>query len=409
MKIAFVVDQFPALSESFIISQITGLIDEGHRVDIHAGKNPHEATIHQAVREYRLLEHTYYSPSLPNSIHALRLKTLFLLIIHFFRSPVAISKIIYALLLRSRRTNYPMLYRMFSLIHRRYDIIHAHFGPSGKIGEQQKRIGNQTPLVTTIHGYDISSYIETHGKAIYDDLKSEGDCFTFNSEATKEKMTALGFPPQRMTKLPMGVDLTRYPFREREIGSDQHIYLLSVGRLVEMKGREYSIKAVAKVLEHNPKIVYNIIGDGNQRRRLEALIDELNVQDNIKIHGWVSDDELDAFYEQSHIMLHTSVTDQDGCQEGQGVVLLEAQALGMPVVATDHSAFPETIRGGYSGYLAPERDVEALAQKLKYLIDNPGRWPTMGRHGRNHVETNYNVLELNSQLIGIYEDLIGTE
>lgn len=99
-----------------------------------------------------------------------------------------------------------------------------------------------------------------------------------------------------------------------------------------------------------------------------------------------------------------SVTASDGSQEGQGVVLQEAQATGVPVVATDHGPFPEGVVGGV---LVPERDSEALAHALGDLIASPGRWPELGRRGRTLVERHYNADEMIKRLLRIYSSVAG--
>jgi colanic acid/amylovoran biosynthesis glycosyltransferase len=91
--------------------------------------------------------------------------------------------------------------------------------------------------------------------------------------------------------------------------------------------------------------------------------------------------------------------------EGQGVVLLEALAYGLPVVATNHGAFPETVPDSDAEFLVPERDPNALAERLEYLISNPQTWPQLGKTGRQHVEDNYDIKALNQKLAKIYHDL----
>ena len=92
--------------------------------------------------------------------------------------------------------------------------------------------------------------------------------------------------------------------------------------------------------------------------------------------------------------------------EGQGVVLVEAQACGLPVVATKHNAFPETVCDGKSAFLVPEKDVDALAEKLEYLIIHPEIWPQMGTAGREYVQKNYDIKTLNQKLARIYQALL---
>ena len=99
-----------------------------------------------------------------------------------------------------------------------------------------------------------------------------------------------------------------------------------------------------------------------------------------------------------------SVTASDGDMEGQGLVLQEAQAVGLPVVSTLHNGIPDGVLNGVSGYLVPEGDAHALAERVEYLIEHPGVWPEMGRCGREFVEKNYNIQMLNNKLIEIYRE-----
>jgi len=92
--------------------------------------------------------------------------------------------------------------------------------------------------------------------------------------------------------------------------------------------------------------------------------------------------------------------------EGQGVVLAEAQAYGRPVIATKHNAFPDSIVEGKSGFLVPEKDVDALVEKLRYLIENPQIWAEMGRCGRVFVEEHFDSKVLNTRLERMYIDLL---
>lgn len=111
--------------------------------------------------------------------------------------------------------------------------------------------------------------------------------------------------------------------------------------------------------------------------------------------GPKSQQQVIEILDKAHILLAPSVTDKNGDQEGIPVVLMEAMAMGLPLVSTQHSGIPELIKNGVSGFLVPERNVEALFDKLKYLVDNSHMWPKMGRHGRNCVKEHYDINKLN--------------
>ncbi len=108
---------------------------------------------------------------------------------------------------------------------------------------------------------------------------------------------------------------------------------------------------------------------------------------------------------QGHLFVLASVS-VEGDREGQGLVLQEAQAAGLPVVATQHGALPEGILPDQSGLLVPERDVDQLAERLNFLVEHPERWPIMGRAGRRFVEEHFDIRKLNTRLEGLYSATI---
>ena len=405
MKIAFIVNSFPKLSESFIVNQITGLLDFGHDVEIFANFNPRESEVNTDVLLYSLEKRTHYN-HIPQIKTLCRLKAFCQIVKNFITHPIRMSKTLKYLFFRHHGFSYKLLNYAIHFFGKNYDIIHAHFGPAGNIGAFLKKTGVKGKLVTTFHGYDVTTYVRKMGQDVYKNLFDCGDMFTYNSNATREKILTLGCPPERTIKHPMGIHLEKFEFIPRSPGPDNLIKILSVGRLVEMKGREYAIKAFTKVAKNDPDIRYDIVGDGPLRESLEALVRDLDMTDKIRIHRWVSTEKLKSLYKQSHVFLHPSVVASDGNMEGQGVVLVEAQAVGLPVLATRHNAFTETVLDGRSGFLVPERDAKALEEKLEYLIRNPEIWQKMGECGREFVRKNYDIRKLNEKLLRLYEKLL---
>jgi colanic acid/amylovoran biosynthesis glycosyltransferase len=112
--------------------------------------------------------------------------------------------------------------------------------------------------------------------------------------------------------------------------------------------------------------------------------------------------------DEAHILLMPSITAANGDTEGQGLVLQEAQACGLPVLATDHNGFPEGMLPGLSGFLVPERDIESMAEKLAYMIEQPHLWPGWGRAGRAHIEAHYDIRKLSLRLEQLYRQAILT-
>jgi colanic acid/amylovoran biosynthesis glycosyltransferase len=138
-----------------------------------------------------------------------------------------------------------------------------------------------------------------------------------------------------------------------------------------------------------------------------SVIDEMNLREKVKLLGWKSQEEILDYLMDSDILLVPSVTSKDGDQEGIPVVLMEAMALGVNVVSNNHSGIPELVQDGVSGFLAPERDVEALAKKLQQCIENRESWPRIRKEANKVVTQNYNINNLNDQLVLIYKELLG--
>lgn len=156
-------------------------------------------------------------------------------------------------------------------------------------------------------------------------------------------------------------------------------------------------------------IEYNVIGDGPLRESLQQLIQDLNVGHIVKLLGWKQHQEIVEILDNSHIFLAPSVTAKGGDQEGTPNVLKEAMAMGLPVISTPHGGIPELIEDGISGFLVPERDADAIAEKLSYLIEHPEVWPQMGQVGRAQVEEKYDMNKLNDELVEIYQQLLNSE
>jgi colanic acid/amylovoran biosynthesis glycosyltransferase len=130
---------------------------------------------------------------------------------------------------------------------------------------------------------------------------------------------------------------------------------------------------------------------------------ELGLEEMIGFEGWQTHGEIKPYYEEAHIFILASVRSSRGEAEGQGLVLQEAQAAGLPIIATRHGALPESMLDGESGYLVPERDSDALAKAIAKMAQETARWPELGRAGRSYVEREYDLEIRNDALIRLYE------
>jgi len=402
MKIAFIVPGFPLLSQTFILNQITGLIDRGHDVDIFAGEGGGTSKIHEDVRKYNLLDRTcYYRKIIPKNKFFRFIKGVSYVVKYIPERPVPVLRSLNIFKYGRKAASFNLLFQIIPFLEKGpYDIIHCHFGPYGNFGVFLKEVGAiSSKVITTFHGYDLSRYIEENGNRTYEKLFEKGELFLPISKRWKEELIKLGCRKEKILVHRMGIDVDRFGFLQRKIRKDGKISILTVARLVEKKGVRYGIQAVAKVLKRYPDIQYKIAGDGPLRKDLAHLISTLNINMNVKLLGWKEQSEISDLMSRADILLAPSITSKDGNQEGIPVVLMEALAQGLLVISTQHSGIPELVQNEKSGFLVPEHDIQALADKIEYLVEHPERWPDIGREGRKHVEKNCDINKLNDRLV----------
>jgi colanic acid/amylovoran biosynthesis glycosyltransferase len=262
------------------------------------------------------------------------------------------------------------------------------------------------PIITSFHGYDANRLPRIHGPRFYEKLFKHGDLFTCGSEFMRRRILSLGAPEERVAKLPMGVDLSRYRFAERRKSDYGAFSLLTVARLAEVKGVEYVLRGIAALKNECPGLRYVIAGDGPLRGKLEALATQLGLAQTVKFLGEVSQEQAVSLYEAAHAFVLASVVTDSGEEENQPVVLAEAQASGLPVIATAIGGIPESMLDGESGLLVPPRNSGALASAMLWLIDHPEAWGPMGRAGRVHVEKHFNLEKCHDQLVDIYRRVL---
>jgi len=411
VKIAFLLYHWPVLSETFILNQITGLLDWGHEVDIYAKSPGKEPVIHGDVERYNLLERTFYYGSASERLPANKLvrltKALGLVIKHIRKKPMPLLKSLNVFKFGRMASSLGIFYTTIPFLGAdKYDIVHCHFGPNGNLAVLLKEVGViKGKIVTTFHGEAGYTRQKRYEKG-FEPLFEKGDVILPMSEREKQDLIKLGCSPQKIVVHRMGVDLSKFIFAPRRPRDDGKIHLLTVARLAEKKGVEYGIRAVANVLRKYPYIEYNIAGDGPLRSDLANLIDTLDINDEVKLLGWKRQEEIVELMKRADILLAPSVTSEDGDQEGIPVVLMEALAQGLPVLSTQHAGIPELVQDGKSGFLVPERDVNALTERLEFLVQHQGLWPEMGRAGRDYVERHHDINKLNDQLVQLYQRLL---
>lgn len=394
MRIAVVVTEFPLLSETFVLNQITGLLDLGHQVDVHARFRGRMDDPH--LLAYGLDRRTH-GQGMPWSYYLRVLRAPRSLLEHTPGERRILIRSLDPFRFGADALSLRLFYASRPFLGRSYDVVHCHFGPNGNQVAQMKQAGIvQAPLVTTFHGYGLR-IAGARSTGMYQALRREGDLFLAISSYSRKRLVEIGFEESRIVDHPMGIDPRRFPFRERGPGKAAErrpIRILSVGRLVPEKGHEVAIRAVQRVLQSRGagRIEYTIAGDGPLRRRLSRLLVRLGLTDSVRLVGPLESDEVARAMFEADIFLHPSRA------EVLPVVLMEAQAAGLPVLATDVGAVAEIVEEGITGYLVPPDDPAAMAARLERLMSEPERHPAMGRRARAIVEQRHDIRVLNPRL-----------
>jgi len=400
MKVAHILHQFPKLSETFILNQITSLLDLGCNIDIYAFLRPNEPKVHSDVLKYNLLSRTKYV-DLPSN----RKYSLYYILCLFLEK----NKSLYLSFLKEflkRKSFYESLKKslLFLYLGQRYNIIHCHYG---SLGQELSFLKDflKIKLVTSFHGFDIAKILHHFPPDYYNDLFLKGDLFLPISNHWKKKLIQLGCPDDKIVVHRMGIFPERFQFKIRSI--KRPFKFLTVGRLVEKKGIHIAVKALAKIKDELVHFQYLIAGDGPWRTKLEKMVYKYGLHSQVKILGHVAQNEVKNLMSETQIFLLPSLTSSDGDQEGIPVVLMEAMASGLPVISTYHSGIPELISHNECGFLVPENDIDSLADMILHVakLDRKSLEKIV-LSARNKIVNEYNIHKQALKLLNIYKDLL---
>ena len=409
MRIAFVLNDFPLVSETFILGQIVGLLRRGHEVDVYADRPRGETAIHPEIARHRLIERTRYRAAFPTTRMGRVLTAAGLLARWGWRVPGRTGECLNVVRHGRRALNLGML--LDSLPQERidggYDVVHCHFGPNGQRAVVARRTAPSGRR--SLPRFTVTTPTCCLGTTAATITTICSATATFSRSARPSCAGGywhLAIPADRIVHLPMGVDVSAFPYTDRPALGGEPFTLLTVARLVEVKGVEYVLRAVALVKRKHPKVRYVVAGDGALRERLEALSAELGIAENVRFLGAVSRDRVPCLHRDAHAFVLASVVTQSGEEENQPVSVAEAQASGLPVVATSIGGVSESVLDGESGLLVPPRNAEALAAAIVWLIEHPEATGRMGRAGRRRVEEHFDAEKLHDQLVDVYRDAV---
>jgi glycosyltransferase involved in cell wall biosynthesis len=295
----------------------------------------------------------------------------------------------------------------------RADLIHAHFGHDGILAVPYARNLN-LPLVVTLHGHDVNIRKKCyqsgdHGlqqrryPAQFEAMVRQRNVhFIAISNVLREAAIEYGVPKERVFVRYTGVDIREFRPGPKPI-SQRARRIVFVGRLVEMKGCAYLIEAFREIARRIPDAELVILGDGPLRGSLERLAGELRVR--VEFLGIVTPDVVKQQLNEARVLCLPSITAANGNFESFGMVLLEAQACGVPVV-TSALGGREGVVDGLTGFTFAERDVSTLVQRISDLLENDELASRLSNAGPEYVRQYFDIISCTKKIEDLYDDIL---
>ena len=287
------------------------------------------------------------------------------------------------------------------------DLFHVHYASGyGTLG----RLSGFHPLLLSVWGsdvYDFPAKSSLHRALVAANLRS-ADWVASTSKVMAEQTRSLCADLDRLSITPFGIDVDKFSPRPQQ--DSNYLTIGTVKKLMPKYGIDILIKAFAKAREKAianypelaDKLRLILVGDGFQRKELEALAKKLEVDRVTTFVGAVPHEEVPNYLNQMDIYVAASRLDS----ESFGVAVLEASACGLPVVVSDVGGLPEVVEDGVTGYIVPKENVFATATAIGKFISNPTERDRLGQAGRKLVLEHYVWSENVDLMYGVYEKLL---
>jgi glycosyltransferase involved in cell wall biosynthesis len=279
------------------------------------------------------------------------------------------------------------------------DIVHAH-GYKGDIYNYFAMRGSSTTFVSTCHTwYDNNPLVTFYGKA--DRLVLRGyDAVVAVSDEVKQRLLKAGVHKEKIHMVRNGIDLRPFDNASPSLPDallPNHPPIVGlIGRLSIEKGVDIFLQAAARVLAELPATQFVVIGEGPDRDKLEALIVELKVRDNVSMLGRRND--MASIYASLDVMVSASRN------EGLPIAILEGMASSLPIIATPVGDVPSVVHDGRTGLMVPPENIELLASQIIDLLRNPAQQQQLGAAARKLIEDDFSSARMTADYLSIYRD-----
>jgi len=281
----------------------------------------------------------------------------------------------------------------------RIDIVHTHASLSGRIAGRMAGCR----VILTRHGLDIKNKGLIKRLIAYIIARIFTDKIIAISRAVKINLIETGVPADMIKIIHNGIDLSRFdliePTLRLELGLSNDTTIIGVvARIVGEKGYEYILKAMPKVLELHPSALLVIVGDGPLKAQMQELAGKLGIYENTIFLGYRRD--VEKLVADFDLFVLPSIN------EGLGLSLLEAMALGKPVIATEVGGIPEVIKNGKNGLLIPPGDEKALAMAILKILSSKDFSRKLGQVAKETVYEKFSAISMAQKTVELYDDIL---
>ena len=292
----------------------------------------------------------------------------------------------------------------------RPDIVHTHTSKAGILGRWAAFFVRVPVIIHTPHGHVFWGYFGKLKTRIFILLEKISALVTDRLVmlTEQEKIDHLHFhiaPENKFSVVHSGINLDEFSntsvdpaAMKRRLGiPEDNLIVGTVGRLTSIKGHRYLIEAARKIAGSRPDTTFVILGDGELLDELKNMVTRSDIEENIKFLGWRSD--------VAEVMSTFDIFALPSLNEGMGRVLVEAMALGRPIVASNIGGIPDLVVDGENGYLVPVGDVETLAARIRKLLDDPEKREEMGECGKK-IAIDYSANAMVQKIDRVYRKLV---
>ncbi|MCM8763132.1 MAG: glycosyltransferase family 4 protein [Candidatus Omnitrophica bacterium] len=292
----------------------------------------------------------------------------------------------------------------------KFHIVHTHTAKAGALGRLAAYLAGVPVIIHTPHGHNFYGYFNWFFSRLI--IIIEKFCSHFTDKiiclTELEKRDFIKFKVADEKKLEViyqGLDLDKYTDigidkdsirRDFGIGVSEGVVGF-IGRLEPIKGLEYLIEAAEEVLK-NKRVKFLIVGEGSLRKRLEQRVKELGREENFIFSGWRQD--IPQLLSIMDLLVLPSLN------EAVGMVLLEAQMMGIPIVATNVGGIPEVVRDGLTAVLVKPQDSRALASAINGLLQDKSRRLEMSKKAKNWVKDRFAIKDMVNKISDLYQGLV---